>query len=187
MKVKIKDIAAIQTGVYLKAMSGGQVRYLQVKDFDKTGQYNDSYPSIAMNDKVEKYLLSENDLLFAAKGFFNFCAVYHREWGNAVASSSFLVLKIKDKMEIMPEYFSWTLNRSDIRAMFRNVTPRSVMPSITKTMLEELEIIIPEFAVQQRIVAIAELQRQEQMLSKKMIELEKKLIEKKLIKVIEKY
>ncbi|OAV63304.1 hypothetical protein Barb4_05376 [Bacteroidales bacterium Barb4] len=78
-KRNIKEIADIQTGVYLKETPNGEVHYLQVKDFDKEVFPVLSYPTIELNDKVNKYLLSEGNLLFAAKGFFNFCVVYREE------------------------------------------------------------------------------------------------------------
>ncbi|MDR0815610.1 MAG: restriction endonuclease subunit S, partial [Bacteroidales bacterium] len=162
----IKEIADIQTGVYLKETPDGEVHYLQVKDFGKDALPVLSPPSSDLNDRVLKYLLSDGNLLFAAKGFFNFCAVYREEWGKAVASSSFLVLKIKDKANVLPEYLNWILNREDVCACFQRETAGSVMPSITKAMLGEYEMDVPTMDVQHKIIAIAELQKREQVLNK---------------------
>jgi restriction endonuclease S subunit len=181
MKVKIKDIMTVQTGVYLKETPGNKIRYLQVKHFDNTGQYLDAFPTIALNSKVEKYLLSDGDLLFAAKGFANFCAVYNKEWGEAMASSSFLVLKIKNKSKILPEFLAWTLNRNDILVEFRIQTAGSVMPSVTKVMLEELEIEVPAIDRQQIVISIARLQRRERELRDKIADLRNNLVNDLLI------
>jgi restriction endonuclease S subunit len=181
---RIKDIATVQTGVYLKESPVGEVHYLQVKDFDANAQPTVFYPSIVRKNKIGKYLLSEGDLLFAAKGFVNFCAVFREKWGAAVASSSFLVLKIKDRNVILPEYLSWTLNREDVCAIFKIMTAGSVMPSISKATRENFGISVPAIAVQSKIVAVADLERQEQALRKQIAERRNQLISKQLIKII---
>jgi restriction endonuclease S subunit len=184
VKTYIKDIADIQTGVYLKETPNGEVHYLQVKDFDKDALPNLSPPSIALDNKVKKYLLSDGNLLFAAKGFFNFCVVYREEWGKAVASSSFLVLNIKDTTVILPEYLNWILNREDVCACFQREIAGSVMPSITKAMLGDFEIDIPTRDVQQKIIAIDKLQKREQILNKEIAKLRNQLINKQIIEIL---
>ncbi|KAA6320743.1 hypothetical protein EZS27_029524 [termite gut metagenome] len=184
VKIHIKEIADIQTGVYLKETPDGEVHYLQVKDFDKNALPVLSPPSIALYGKVKKYLLSDGNLLFAAKGFFNFCVVYREEWGRAVASSSFLVLNIKDTTAILPEYLNWILNRDDVCAYFRRETTGSVMPSITKVMLGEFEIDIPTMDVQRKIIAISGLQKREQVLNKEIAKLRNQLINRQIIEIL---
>jgi hypothetical protein len=68
---KIRDIAVVLSGVYFNEIPMGEVNYLQI--------------------------LSDVDLLFAAKGLFNFCALYSGDMGKSVASSSFWRLKLIDK------------------------------------------------------------------------------------------
>jgi restriction endonuclease S subunit len=185
MRLKIKDIMTIQSGVYLQESAIGKVIYLQVKSFTENGILFSHLPSIVLNDKVKKYLLAENDLLFAAKGFVNFCAVVKEEWNNSVASTSFLVLKIRDKTKILPEYACWFLNRSDVRTFFRSITAGSVLPSVTKAMMEGFEMDVPDVSLQKKIVAIAALQQRELALSNRIMELRNKLIEKQLVKKID--
>jgi four helix bundle protein len=61
MHLKIKDTVIIQSGVYLKESIIGEVIYLQVKNFDENGMLLSHLPSIVLNDKTKKCLLSEND------------------------------------------------------------------------------------------------------------------------------
>jgi len=183
MQTKVKYLATIHTGVYLNETSDGEIRYLQVRHFDSTnGKYLGAYPSISHTGKIEKYILSEGNLLFAAKSFVNFCTVFQAEWGKAVAASSFLVLKIIDQTIVSPDYLSWTLNRTDLLSMFQKLTAGSVMPSITKVMLEELEIDVPPIEKQQLIISIANLQQQERRLRERMADLREKLINNMIIK-----
>jgi len=183
---QVKDIATVHTGVYLKERPDGEVQYLQVKDFDKSTHSFFSFPSVNMANKIKKYLLSEGDLLFAAKGFVNFCVVYREAWGAAVASSSFLVLKIKDKDKIMPEYLNWHINRDDMNLRFKNMTAGNVMPSVTKTMMENMEIPVPSLSMQKKIIALTTLCDREGALLEQIRAKRRELMQKEIIHLINK-
>jgi len=182
---KIQDITIVLSGVYLKEIPMGEVNYLQIKDFDRGGEIiTPLVASLELNTRTEKHILSEGDLLFAAKGLFNFCALYSKNTGKSVASSSFLVIKIKDTNEILPEYLCWLLNRDKTLSNLKNQAVGSTMLSITKSQIEEYEIPVPPIDVQRKIIAIAGLQKQEQALYKKIADLQKQLIDKQLIEII---
>ena len=88
--IKLTDIAEITSGTYQKEITDGDLLYLQVKDF-KSSYLADGElkPSIIDSGKIAKYTLIDKDLLFAAKGTSNFCALYRETMGKAVASSAF--------------------------------------------------------------------------------------------------
>ena len=74
--VKLKDIATIQTGVYLKSTPSPDTCYLQVNDFDEEGNIRPTVrPTTTVSSKAARHLLTESDLLLAAKGGKNFCAI----------------------------------------------------------------------------------------------------------------
>jgi restriction endonuclease S subunit len=189
MKIyKIKDIATVQSGVFLRETPNGDTHYLQVKDFNEKGEFNTFHPSIYLSEKEHKHLLREQDLVFAAKGFTNFCAVYSSQWGSpaTVASSSFLVLKIIQKSVILPEYLCWILNREDILLQLKSKTAGSAMPSISKQVMEELEIAVPSIEIQEKITTIDALQKQEQKLYEKIAKQKRNLINQQLKQIINK-
>ena len=67
--VKLKDIATIQTGVYLKSAPSPDTCYLQVNDFDEEGNIRPTVrPTTTVSSKAARHLLTESDLLLAAKG-----------------------------------------------------------------------------------------------------------------------
>ena len=74
--VKLKDVATIQTGVYLKSTPLPDTCYLQVNDFDEEGYIRPTVrPTTTVSSKAARHLLTESDLLLAAKGGKNFCAI----------------------------------------------------------------------------------------------------------------
>ena len=92
-KTNIKELAEILSGVYEKTTPDGEVAYIQTKDC--TDSVNTRYASrVSLAPKIQKNLLQEGDILFAAKGG-NFSSVVFRGQKKAVASTSFFVIRLK--------------------------------------------------------------------------------------------
>jgi len=179
-KIKLKDIAEISSGTYQKEVADGDLLYLQVKDFKSSYLANGELkPSIADSCKITKYTLVDNDLLFAAKGTSNFCAIYNEVMGKAVASSAFFVIRIK-KATVLHKYICWYINTPNILKKLQLNAVGSVIPSITKEMLADLEINIPSIAIQRKIIICSQLQEKEHVLRAQIAERTKQLIDLQL-------
>lgn len=161
MYSKLKEIVDIQSGIYEKIRSEGSVLYLQVSDF-KNGEYLKAgiKPMIMVDDRVNKYILKDKDLLFAAKGTSNFCVMYRSHEEKAVASSSFFVLRVVEQ-GLDPEYVCWFLNTPHVLTFLRTHAVGTSIPSITKKMLADLEINILPLPKQRLIVEYNNLQNRE--------------------------
>ena len=187
MQCKIQDIAIVRTGSYIKELQESDVHYLQVNNFDKV---NDKFilpkPTLELNNKIQKHLLLEGDILLAAKGTYNFCTVFHERMGNAVASSSFLILRIFDQSVVNPNYLCWILNREDSLAFLKVNAIGTSIPSISKAFVKDFAINVPPMHVQCKIVAISKLQQREQKISEKIFYLRNKLIQKRLVEITKK-
>jgi len=171
MHAPIKEIATVQSGIYQKEFPDGDVIYLQVNDFeDAILKEKQLRPSLLYTENLSGHLLEEGDLLFAAKGTSNFCALYHAETGKAVASSAFFVIKIKEKDLLLPSFLYWYLNHPAILVLLKSQAVGSTIPSITKRMLEELEINLPDKERQLKIVEISRLHQQENRLRQSIAE-----------------
>ena len=183
MKKKIKEIAIVRSGAYIQEAPEGDICYLQVNHFDRIeNRFLLSKPTLEWNCKTENHLLSEGDLVFAAKGTSNFCAVFHSSMGKVVASSSFMVISITDQTVVNPDFLCWVLNREDTLAFFKAHAGRTSMPSISKKFIEDYEINIPPVHIQQKIVAIDQLQQRERLLHDRILSLRNMLIQNQLIK-----
>ena len=72
-KVTLKDITMMQSGIYMKTDSQGEVRYLQVKDVDPESRLDYTQVATVINTGInDKNWVKKCDLLFAAKGGNNF-------------------------------------------------------------------------------------------------------------------
>jgi len=186
LKTTLKHIASIQTGVFAKPVPDGEVIYLQAKHFDEVGQISaELHPDLMADAIAERHLLRLGDVLFAAKGTKNFAALYNID-EPAVASTSFFVIRLQEvyKQMILPEFLVWLMNHPAAQAYLKGQAMGSSIASISKGVLEELEILIPSIQKQQLILNISKLRNKEIALRQKIESLRDKQIQQQIIQVI---
>ncbi len=184
MKRILSHLATIQTGVFAKPVAKGDVVYLQARHFDEAGELISTlHPDLKASKLTEKHLLRPGDVLFAAKGTKNFAAVYESQNPAAVASTTFFVIRLLDQT-ILPAYLAWVLNNPVSQKILKGSAIGSAMVSISKTVLEELEITVPSIQQQLRILEIARLSKKENSLMLRLAELRQQYTQQQLINAI---
>lgn len=163
-KITLKQIAVIQSGVYLRNLPVKRgVAYLQVTDLMMpTPELTAT--KVEYTPKLEKYMLQRGDLLFAGKGVTHLCKVFDYDIP-AVPSTTLYYIRLHSDI-VSPQYLCWYLNHPKVIATIKTVQVGSGTPLIRKPTLEDLEIIIPDRETQQQIVALSELQKREEFLLK---------------------
>lgn len=186
MKTQLKDISSIQTGLFAKTGAVGDIVYLQAKHFDENGHLKNSlHPDIKATPSNVKHLLQAGDVVFAAKGNKNFAALYEIQNQPCIASTSFFVIRITDNA-ILSEYLVWFLNHPESQKILKAQAIGTSMASISKTVLESLEITFPELKIQKSIVAVSKLRKREKELKQQIEKCHEQLVQKQLIKAINK-
>lgn len=188
---KIVNIATIQSGYHFKEKiendKVGAIQFIQLKDIDEYNKINYSnllkynLPNIRSTQFLE-----QGDILIKCRGISFTSAVVDDRIKNAVATSHFFVLKIRDRSFILPEYLSWFLNDAPTQRKIKTGTGGTYMQVLNKTFLENLEIQIPSMEIQQKVVNLKSLNEHEQKLLNKKVELKKLLIDLQLRKIINK-
>ena len=174
MLVKLNDITKIQFGYYTQPSSKGTIPYLQAKHFNHFGQLigdNDTF--LEEDDKVIENLLQEGDVLFAAKGYRFFATLYKKEFGKAVASSIFFIIKPNIQV-IDPGYMVTVLNLPKNLLHFQQSGAGSSIPSIRKSELLDFNLNLIPMEQQHKIAALQDLYLKD-------IELTNELIKRKNI------
>jgi restriction endonuclease S subunit len=172
MVKKLKEIADIQFGLYVKGQDKGNVKYLLSSHFNKSFQpekFEESF--IELNEKSERFLLKPNDIILAGKGHRIFAWAYDISFGTTIPSSIFYMIQTNPD-EIIGDYLAYYLNSGNINQKLKLIGAGSQITSIPKKELEQLDIIIPPIEQQKKIVAMAKL-------LEKNIDLHKEIIEKK--------
>lgn len=184
MKTLIKDIAIIQTGLFAKPVGIGELVYLQSKHFDEYGQLHSVlHPDLIAEGISEKHLLKNGDVLFAAKGTKNFAAVFENHNEPSVASTSFFVIRPTDN-KVLPQFLAWFLNNHTTQTLLKGQAIGTSIPSISKQVLENLEITVPNIEIQRAILQITKLRNKEKSLKHKIETLREKQIQQQIINAI---
>lgn len=180
----LKHIANIRTGIFAKPLVKGEIVYLKARHFDENGWLRTSlHPDLKADNITEKHLLRQSDVLFAAKGTKNFAAWYDGNSYPAVASTSFFVISLKNNM-ILPEYLAWFINHPTTQKYLKANAIGTSIVSISKTVLEELEISIPSIETQKVILQITNLRNKEKKLKQQIESLREKQIQQQIINSI---
>lgn len=184
MRTLIKDITNIQTGLFAKPAGIGELVYLQSRHFDEYGQLHSVlHPDLPAEAISEKHLLKDGDVLFAAKGTKNFAAVFENHNEPSVASTSFFVIRPTDN-KVLPQFLAWFLNNHSTQTLLKGQAIGTSIPSISKQVLENLEITIPSIETQQAILQITKLRNMEKSLKQKIETLREKQIQQQIINAI---
>lgn len=183
MNTNLTQIADIKTGIFAKTELTGEVVYLQAKHFDEFGELSSVLQAdLETANLTDKHLLRNGDVLFAAKGTKNFASVFRGEF-LAVASTTFFVIRVRESL-ILPDYLAWILNSSATQSLLKRHAIGSAMVSISKAVLEELEISIPPIEKQKQILEISRLSKAERDLRLKIAELRQRQIQQQITNVI---
>lgn len=184
MKATLGHIANIQTGIFAKPVARGEIVYLQAKHFNERGQLAGLlHPDLNAGQITEKHLLRQGDILFAAKGTKNFAAWYEGNNIPAVASTSFFVIRLQ-KINVLPEYLTWVLNHPNTQRLLKGKARGTSIASISKVVLAELEIPVPEIRLQELILKIYHLRNKEKELKQQIETLREKQIQQQIINVL---
>jgi restriction endonuclease S subunit len=184
LRVLLKDIAEIQTGVFAKPNVEGEIVCLQANDFDENGHHLGYWePTILLSSLNPKHLLNKGDVLFAAKGSKNFAAVRSSDHPLAVASTSFFVIRLLSA-DILPEYVKWFLNQPDTIIRLKSEAKGTSIPSISKKSLEQVQIPLIPLYKQNLILKIDQLRISQKKLLQKIASLRDQLIQQQLNKAV---
>jgi restriction endonuclease S subunit len=184
MRIKLREIVNIQFGYYGKPSKEGFVPYLQAKHFNEFGQYvegDDVF--LEEDDKVRNQLLRDGDILFVAKGFRFFAAIYKEEFGKAIASSIFFILRV-DETKVVPGYLASVLNLPKNLLHFQQSASGSSIPSIRKSELEDFTFNLIPIDEQKKVVALQNLHFKDIQITESLIKEKHKLFQTTISKII---
>ncbi len=183
MQNKLEDIASITTGLYEKTHLSGDTLYLQGKHFDEFGKIRQDIvinPELQADERLERHILREGDILLIAKGENNRACLYQNEIGQAVASSTFFVIRITEK-GLLPEFLQWYFNTEYMQNVFSGLSKGTQISSLSKKTLSDIEIPVPPLNNQKEILEIQRLWEKEKSLTTDLLKLKDAFYQKQLL------
>jgi len=184
LKKILKGIAQLSSGIYTKPDLDGEVYYVQAKHFSSDGEFDFSVkPDLRLEGKIEKHLLQTGDILLAVKGSNNF-AVSYKGRVKAVASSTFIVIRLKNQTTVLPDFLVWYLNHTQTQLFFKDKAKGSGIPSISISSIEEMELSIPDIEKQRMILNLSKLRIREKQIRQQLTILRDNYIQQQLLNSI---
>ena len=188
----LKELAEIRTGLVLsrkKASLSSELRIpyplLSLKDFADDIRPAQSMPEdfIAAETIKEIYLTQPGDVIVRLRKPVRALHIDPQHAGRIVPSLM-AIIRIQDA-PIDPRYLAYTINSPTAQMSLTKEIKGTRIATIRARSLEDLDIPLPPMAVQEKIVTLARLQKQEQHLLAKLIREKERLSQALLDRIIQ--
>ncbi|MCL5878809.1 MAG: restriction endonuclease subunit S [Deltaproteobacteria bacterium] len=184
----ITNIAEIKSGFLFKTGltpdKEGNVSVIQLRDIDGEGNlHKENLIKVLEPSYVGEDCVRKGDILFKAKTDHPVAAMVAEELKDTLVTAHYFIIRLKTTT-VLPAYLSWYLNQKPARMYFDKHAGGTRVQIINKQVLGNLEIIIPELTVQEKIVKINSLYQRESALLDLLREKKQKLIAVKLLNIV---
>ncbi|MRS17228.1 restriction endonuclease subunit S [Enterobacteriaceae bacterium RIT691] len=141
----------------IPSLPEGEVRVVQMKDVSPQGEIQwEHCVKTALNNSRQPEGLSVGDILVAARGNRNYAVLVGEDCPKSIvlAAPHFYVVSV-NRAGVLPEYLVWWLNQVKCQRYFEQSAEGTLTKSIRRTVLEEVEIVLPDIEQQRIITALA--------------------------------
>ena len=172
-KYCIKDVCDIQNGYTfrssLESCSNGNVTVIQMKDLLADHTVADSGLDKIQSDSFRAHhYAKKGDLIFRSRGNQTTSAIVKTTIKNTVVAAPLFRIRIIDETAVIPDYLNWYLGQQDAQLYFAKRAIGSLHKVITKDVLENLEIALPNIEIQKKIGELVSLFEREQFLNRQL-------------------
>lgn len=162
---KIGDIATVRSGypfrTRLDADPEGNAFVLQMKDVSPKAPADIAGAILTLVKAPAAHQLSVGDVVLKGRGSTQ-CAVVEELPASLplVAAAPIFVLRA-DREKVQPAFLRWLLNHPSTQARLGATAVGTYVPTVTKTLIEELEVDVPPLETQKLIVEVVALAERE--------------------------
>ena len=146
----------------IEESADGDALAVQMKDVDP--EHGVNWPDVmrtTLTGRKHPDWLKANDILVVSKGARFYAVCLNEPPHPAVCSPHFFHLRVKSLTAVTPAFIAWQINQPPFQRQLKQAAEGTSQLSIRRPVLEALTLSIPSLADQHRIVALAELARQE--------------------------
>lgn len=170
----ISELANLRAGYpfrgSIEESAGADALAVQMKDVDPECGVNWSgVLRTTLTGRKQPDWLKAGDILFVSKGARFYAVCLDEPPHPAVCSPHFFHLQVKSQAAVIPAFVAWQINQPPFQRQLQQAAEGTSQLSIRRPVLEALTLSIPSLADQHRIVALAELARQERQTLKQLI------------------
>lgn len=161
-KVRLGSIASLKTGPFGTQFSAKEytetgVPVINVKNigYGEVIENDLDYISEETKNRLSEHILMQGDIVFGRKGSVDRHAYISENYEGWVQGSDCIRVRCDD--EINKKYISHYLKLNHIKKMVNNAAVGSTMASMNTDILRDIEILLPELKVQNKIERIVSL------------------------------
>lgn len=166
----ISQVCTIQTGFTargrLEPTEHGLVLALQLRDIASDASIAwESVIRIQLDDVPERYFVRAGDVVFRSRGERNTAAVVDQSLpGPTLAVLPLMILR-PDTQLVSSAYLAWAINQAEAQRQFEEEAQGTSLRMVSRSSLEKLQIPVPDFQTQQKILEIDALVQHEHALT----------------------
>lgn len=173
--VNLGDVATVSAGYPLRgsaeSLKAGDVHLVQLKNVANDGDMNwGDVASVSLPSKREPSWLTEDDVIFAARGTRTYAYALSNVPPRTVCAPQFFVVSIKKPEKLSPRFLAWQINQKPAQDYFQRNSTGSYIQNIRRNVLEELPIALPSKETQMTIAALWQAAQREQAILNRLIE-----------------
>lgn len=166
VEVRLSSLGLLKSGYPFRGSvmesPNGDALAVQMKDVDPDhGVAWTGVTRTALAGRKRPDWLHAGDLLFVCKGTRFYAVCIDEPPQPAVCSPHFFHLQVAPDGRLLPAFLAWQINQPPFQRQLQQAAEGSNQLSIRRPVLESLTLSVPSMADQQRIVALADLARQE--------------------------
>ncbi len=165
MTVKLHEVAEIKTGITFRNRLldnlDGEVEVIQMRDVNSDLSISSRLVRIGTEQIKAKHFLQPGQLILLAKGKYTKACQISPSEKKRVISSAFFSIRVKPAVKVLPAYLQWFLNLPQSESYFRSNASGTSMFSLPMSVLKNLDIAVPQLAVQEKIVHLIQDREQE--------------------------
>jgi len=178
---QLLDIAEIRTGYpfrgRIERIEIGGCRLVQMGDVRAdTGEVGDDLGHVEVPANWQKHVLRTGDVLLVGRGVRNEAATFVGQTDDVIAAPHLFVLRVRTASLALPDYLTWFLNLPATQEQIRSIRVGSGIPFVPMEAFAQLKLALPSIEMQQRVVCLQRLCRQEEQLLEQISEQRRVLI-----------
>jgi hypothetical protein len=176
MKVKLSDIASVKAGHAFRGKIpeelNGNGYVIQQRDINENGVINwAGLVRTEVTGRGRTDWLEPGDIIFSARGVRNIATCIDEIRMPTVCGPYYFLIHINPNVtdKFLPAFIAWQLNQKKAQKTFAKTLEGSIQVSIRKSVLENIELDIPDIKKQHAIAELDKLTKKEQTLLEALI------------------
>lgn len=154
----LADIVTVSSGHSFRGKipekSGSGIYAIRMKDVSPgDGVCWDSVIETELSGKKQPDWLTPGDVLFVARGSYNYAVLIEEMDKQAICAPHFYILRVTTP-SLLPAFLVWQLNQRPLQKYFDSAAEGSLTKSIRRSILEQAEIVVPSLETQHTILGL---------------------------------